>query len=397
MATFVPALIALLLALLPLVAEAGGVEGRLSYRKGDYAAVLKEFDRRDERGPVGSYFLALMYLRGEGVPLDQPYGLKLLHEAADGGYSAAQYHLGRRFLYGNGVPKDRSQAMSYLQAAAADGDQRAVALLKRIKKGLRNEQKDVEQVVADVRRKARAGLPEAQYTLGFMYLIGDGVPKNGVEEVRWYRAAAGRSARAAIMLSIMYQYGEGVPKSSHEAFRLMRLAAERGDARAQYYVGTYCYQGIGTAVSRKNAGTWFRSAAEKGFADAQLAYAMLLLSGDGVPQDKGQAVEWLAKASGQGNAKARELLRELLTYHGQPSGHDTMSDASHPAAAEKRGSGGQVRLEGQGVLLDQGTFGLKFSLPTLYDAYAPQGQVPSRPLWEKFQGGTFDIIFRSSP
>jgi TPR repeat protein len=286
--------------------------------------------------------------------------------------------------------------MSYLLAAAADDDQRAVVLLKRIEKGVRSEQKDAAQVVADVRRKAKAGQPDAQYTLGFMYLIGDGVPKNGAEEVRWYRAAAGRSARAAFMLSIMYQYGEGVPKSSAEAFRLMRIAAEQGDARAQYYVGTYCYQGIGTAVNRKNAGTWFKSSAEKGFADAQLAYSMLLLSGDGVPQDKGQAVEWLGKASSQGNPKARELLRELLTYRGQPSGL-ALSDTGQPVVTDKRGGEGQVRLEGQGVLLDQGTFGLKFSLPTLYDAYAPQGQTPARPLWEKFQGGTFDIIFRSSP
>jgi len=39
-------------------------------------------------------------------------------------------------------------------------------------------------------------------------------------------------------------------------------------------------------------------------------------------------------------------------------------------------------------------FGLKFSLPTLYDAYAPQNQVTPYPLWEHFQGGTFDIIIR---
>lgn len=389
-------LLAALLTLLPLCAVAGGMEGRLAYRKGDYATVLKEFDNRDQRGPVGSFFLALMYLRGEGVSQDKAYGLQLLREAADDGYSAAQYFMGRRLLYGNGVPQDKSLAMSYLLAAAADDDQRAVALLKRIEQGGRGEKKDAEQVTAVIKRKAKAGVADAQYTLGIMYLIGDGVPKNGAEEVRWYRAAAGRSARAAFMLSIMHQYGEGVQKSSAEAFRLMRIAAELGDPRAQYYLGTYYYQGIGTAVSRKNAATWFKSSAEKGYDDAQLAYGMLLLAGDGVPQDKGQAVEWLGRASGQGNAKAKELLRELLTYRGQPA-TQSLSDIGQPVVSDKRSGDNQVRLEGQGVLLDQGTFGLKFSLPTLYDAYAPQGQTPSRPLWEKFQGGTFDIIFRSSP
>jgi len=388
--------IAVLLTLLPLCVEAGGMEGRLAYRKGDFATVLKEFESKDQRGPVGSFFLALMYLRGEGVSQDRSYGLRLLREAADDGYSAAQYLLGRHLLYGTGVPQDKPLAMSYLLAAAADDDQRAVALLKRIEQGGRSEKKDAEQVTAAIKRKAKAGVPDAQYTLGFMYLIGDGVPKNGAEEVRWYRAAAGRSARAAFMLSIMHQYGEGVQKSSAEAFRLMRIAAELGDPRAQYYLGTYYYQGIGTAASRRNAATWFRSSAEKGYADAQFAYGMLLLAGDGLSQDKGQAVEWLGKASGQGNAKAKELLRDLLTYRGQPAPL-ALSDAGQPVATDRRSSDSQVRLEGQGVLLDQGTFGLKFSLPTLYDAYAPQGQTPSRPLWEKFQGGTFDIIFRSSP
>ena len=47
----------------------------------------------------------------------------------------------------------------------------------------------------------------------------------------------------------------------------------------------------------------------------------------------------------------------------------------------------QLRLEGKGVLLDQGTFGLKFSLPTLYDAYAPQNQATPRPLMGEFSGG----------
>jgi hypothetical protein len=73
-----------------------------------------------------------------------------------------------------------------------------------------------------------------------------------------------------------------------------------------------------------------------------------------------------------------------------------MRDAARSVdTAEKQASENQLRLEGKGVILDQGSFGLKFSLPTLYDAYAPQNQAPSRRLWEQFQGGTFDVIIRA--
>jgi TPR repeat protein len=384
----------LMLMLLPLPVSAGGLEGRLAYRKGDYATALREFGSGVQGGPVGTFFLALMCLRGEGVARDEARGLKLLRSSADEGYSAAQYLLGQRYFYGIGLPRDKGQAMSYLLAASADDDYRAFVLLKIISKGSRGEKRDRENIVATVKRKARSKVSAAQYTLAFMYLIGDGVPKDGVEEVRWYRAAAGNNARAAFMLSLMYQSGEGLSRNPGEAFRLMRIAAEKGDVRAQYFLGTFYYQGIGTQVDRHSAGAWFRRSAENGFDDAQLAYGMLLLSGDGVAVDKAQAVEWLGKAARQDNGRAREVLRELLTYRGQPLASPLKDAAQSVYTAEKQQSENQLRLEGKGVLLDQGTFGLKFSLPTLYDAYAPQNLANARPIWEHFQGGTFDIIIR---
>jgi TPR repeat protein len=382
------------LLLLPLSVSAGTIEGRLAYRKGDYAAALREFGSGVQGGPVGTFFLALMYLRGEGVARDEARGLDFLRSSADEGYAAAQYLLGVRYFYGLGLPRDKGRALSCLRAASADNDYRASEFLKIIAKGSRGEKRDRESIVAAVKRNAKSNVSEAQYTLAFMYLIGEGVPKDGVEEVRWYHAAAANNVRAAFMLSLMYQSGEGVPRNPAEAFRLMQIAAEKGDSRAQYFLGTFYYQGVGTQVDRQSAGGWFRKSAEKGLDDAQLAYGMLLLSGDGIAVDKAQAVDWLGKAARQDNVRAREVLRELLTYRGQPVASPMKDSAQSAYTTEKQQHENQLRLEGKGVILDQGTFGLKFSLPTLYDAYAPQNQATSRPIWEHFQGGTFDIIIR---
>jgi TPR repeat protein len=386
--------ILLLMMLLTAGAHAGSVEGRLAYRKGDYSKALREFGDGTQAGPVGAFFLSLMQLRGEGLPKNEVRGIELLSFSAEEGYSAAQYLLGQKFLYGRGVKKDKGAALSYLLAASPD-DYRAVALLKIIEKGSQGEKKDRERVVAEVKRKAKNGDPQAQYTLALMYLVGDGVPKDGVEEVRWYRAAAARNARSAFMLSLMYQHGEGVPNNPVEAFRFMKLAAMQHDFRAQYYLGTYYYNGTGSPIDRVAAAAWFRSSAEGGFADAQLAYGMVLLSGDGIPQDKGQAVEWLSKAAQQNNARAKEVVRELLTYSSLPLHGELLRSAKNDVNTEKRQIDGSIRLEGTGVILDEGTFGLKFSLPTLHDAYAPQNQNNSKPLWDKLQGGTLDIIIRT--
>ncbi len=191
--------------------------------------------------------------------------------------------------------------------------------------------------------------------------------------------------------------GTGVPNKPSEAFRRMRITAKRGDPRAQYSLGTYYYQGFGTRVDRPSAAVWFRKSAEKGFAEAQLAYGMLLLSGDGIAQDKARAIKWFGKAARQGNGRAKEVLRELLTYRGHPAASQ-MTDAAPTLSSGKPESDSQLRLEGKGVFLHQGSFGLKFSLPNLKDANAsPQEQSATRPLRDNLQGGTFDIIFRTSP
>lgn len=376
---------------------AGIIEGRQAYRTNNFAVALKEFaDAARGGSPVADYFVALMYLRGEGGVKDVRRGRELLVSSADAGYAAAQYLLARQYLYGHHGPKDRAAALSYLLAASSE-DYRAVVLLKILEKESRGEKKDSDRITSEVRRRAKAGNPQAQHTLAFMHLIGDGVPKSISEEVRWYRAAAPRNHRAAFMLSLMNQYGEGMPAKPDEAFRLMRLAAELRDVRAQYYLGTFYYNGIGTSIDRRMAADWFRAAAEAGNADAQLAYGMLLLSGDGVTQDRGKALEWLSASARQNNVRAREIVKELLTYSAKPA-DSRLDEIRREAAAssDKRTQDGPLRLEGRGVILDEGTYGLKFSLPNLHDAYAPSNLNNSPTVWERLQGGTLDIVIRPS-
>ena len=85
----------------------------------------------------------------------------------------------------------------------------------------------------DIRSKAEAGDPAAQYNLGGMYRSGEGVPKDAAEAVKWYRKAADQGhAPAQLHLAHMYAKGEGVPKDEAEAYAWYNLAAvSHDDAR----------------------------------------------------------------------------------------------------------------------------------------------------------------------
>lgn len=251
-------------------------------------------------------------------------------------------------------------------------------------------------VVEAVRKAASRGNAAARNTFGFMYLIGDGVPKDPGQEIRWYRAAAaGGDSRASFMLSLMYFHGDGVPRNQGEAARLMRIAAERGGARSEFFLGTFYYHGTGIPQDKAQAAFWIGKAAGKGYGEAQYAYGMMLLAGDGVPVDKTRAVDWLVKAAKQGNTGAQAVLRELVALRTAPVGVPAL-DLSVPRGgngAYDTAIGGPY-LQGKGVVLDQGDYSLKFSLPDLTDAYAPP-PAPGAPLdlKSRLQGGKFEIIF----
>ena len=78
---------------------------------------------------------------------------------------------------------------------------------------------------------AEQGNAEAQYSLGVMYDIGEGVPQDYAEAVKWYRLAAGQGyADGQLNLGVMYYNGEGVPQDYLLAHMWFTLAAAQGDA-----------------------------------------------------------------------------------------------------------------------------------------------------------------------
>jgi hypothetical protein len=176
---------------------------------------------------------------------------------------------------------------------------------------------DYGEAVKWYRKAAEQGNARAQCNLGWCYHAGRGVPKDYVESAKWFRKAAEHGdAYGQCNLGWCYHTGQGVPKDYAEADKWLRTAADQGNAGAQHNLGL-CYKyGQGVPKDYAEAVQWFRKAAEQGIDHAQVELGRLYASGLGVPQDYAEAVRWYRKAADRGEALAQFFLG-LCYEHGQ--------------------------------------------------------------------------------
>ena len=189
----------LILALLVSAQAADFQAGMAAYKRGDYAAALREFRPLAEQGHAWAQnSLGFMYDTGAGVTEDDAEAVKWYRLAAEQGVASAQFNLGFMYVSGAGVPQDDAEAVKWFRKAAEQGH------------------------------------VKAQNNLGFMYDTGVGVPQDDAEAVKWYRLAAEQGhVKAQINLGFMYLSGAGVPQDDAEAANWYRLAAEQGHDGAQ--------------------------------------------------------------------------------------------------------------------------------------------------------------------
>ncbi|HKC09869.1 MAG TPA: tetratricopeptide repeat protein, partial [Methylomirabilota bacterium] len=82
------------------------------------------------------------------------------------------------------------------------------------------------------------------------------------------------------------------------ALQVWLEAAQRGDAKAQTYVGEIYEKGLGVPPDYAAAAQWYRRAAEQGYAPAALSLGVLYENGLGVARDPKQAAQWYSRANG---------------------------------------------------------------------------------------------------
>ncbi len=197
------------------------------------------------------------------------------------------------------------------------------------------------ELVDRLRKRAEAGVPWAEFTMGVVSALGRGVRQDGAVALKWFEKAAKQGhargqhhlgmwyeggigvkvdyreaarwhrrsalqgyAPAQVSLGNLYLNGQGVDEDRAEAFRLYKLAAEQELPIGQLSLATMYVNGLGTAVDNKEAFRLALAAANQGLAEAQNQVGYYYSNGIGTPVDHELAVAWFRKAIDQDSPHA---------------------------------------------------------------------------------------------
>ena len=91
------------------------------YEKKNEKKCVKMLEKVAGKSAVATYYLSVMYERGEGCAKNEAKAVELLNAAAEAGVGYAQCKLADRYMKGNGVPVDYTKAAKLYIAAEAQG------------------------------------------------------------------------------------------------------------------------------------------------------------------------------------------------------------------------------------------------------------------------------------
>ena len=208
----------------------------------------------------------------------------------------------------------------------------------------RSQDTDARKEFLEYKAKAENGDPSAQSSLGYCYAKGEGVEKNPVEAVKWYRKAADQNdtfAQAALGSS--YTKGEGIEKDLVEAVKWYRKAADQNNAFAQVNLGVRYAKGEGVKQDFVEAVKWYRRAADQNNAVAQCNLGYSYHKGEGIEKDYAEAVKWYRKAADQNSAAAQGGLSECYYFGDGVERHYTEAYAWSNLAARTNEDAGKNR------------------------------------------------------
>jgi TPR repeat protein len=101
------------------------------------------------------------------------------------------------------------------------------------------------------RRAADQGNAAAQTSLGHMYELGKGVPRDSAEAICWYRKAADQGdAAAMLLLGERYESGDGVPQSFVDAHVWYNIAGSISTGQDNHENRQSAMEGRNRAASR---------------------------------------------------------------------------------------------------------------------------------------------------
>lgn len=119
------------------------------------------------------------------------------------------------------------------------------------------------------------------------------------------------NAQAQYRLGKMFNLGQGMPPDKKEAAKWFHMAAQQGLAEAQGALGYLCLVGDGVSQNSDLALEWTLKAAEQGDATAQFNLSVMHGEQFGIRKDPAESLKWLRKAADQRHIEAMNTLGSL--------------------------------------------------------------------------------------
>ena len=116
----------------------------------------------------------------------------------------------------------------------------------------------------------------------------------------------------------MYDNGQGVPQDFQKAFKWISLPAEKGDAKAQFFLGCMYEDGQGVTQDYKQAIKWYTLAAEKNDHMAQSNLGHLYANEQTGKLDYIQAHKWFNITG----AREKEEIEKFMTSNQISEAHE---------------------------------------------------------------------------
>jgi TPR repeat protein len=245
-------------------------QGR-GFPKNDENAARWYAEAAEQGRPLAQNNLGRMYEEGRGVPRNDTRAVELYEAAAKKGYAEAQYRLGKMYETGRGVPQDSKKAKKWYRKASNNGYQApsrspagaAAASTATADTDETGTTDDGPVTAAETPPGRQTGsLEEAMEA----YERGD----YRVAAEMWRPLAEAGDPEAQFQLGELYRLGQGVPEDTATAGRWLLDAAEQGHPRAMYHIALLYYRGRGSDWEKDyvRAYAWFTRAAEEDVGDA---------------------------------------------------------------------------------------------------------------------------------
>ncbi|KAK9321182.1 hypothetical protein V1517DRAFT_327214 [Lipomyces orientalis] len=228
----------------------------------------------------GSYRTAVCYELGSGTRKDEGKAWNCYKQAAQQGDTASMYKIGMVLLRGGlGQGQSTSESLIWLKRAADQADHEnphalyELARLYETADGSNGFLPHDDHLALDLYGKAALlGYFPAQFKMGAAHEYGHmGCEVDPKRSIAWYsRAAQKGDAESELGLSGWYLTGADnvLPKSETESYLWARRSSEKGLAKAEYAVGYFMENGIGTTVNMHEAIRWYKKAAAQKYQKA---------------------------------------------------------------------------------------------------------------------------------